>query len=178
LHERHGIKLSVETVRQAMLHAGLWRVRGGAGARTYAMRERRARRGELIQIDGSPHDWLEGRAARCCLLVFFDDATSDLMALRLFDTETTVGYMSLREEHICTHGLTAALYSDRNSIFRINRADNKDAGDAQTQFACALEQYGYRPGEHTRTCRVRAHEAHLLPQSPCFTHPTGTLPLC
>jgi transposase len=50
LEEVHGIKLSAETVRQAMLRAGLWKARRGAGARTHAMRERRARRGELIQI--------------------------------------------------------------------------------------------------------------------------------
>ena len=66
LDEVHQIKLSVETVRQAMLRAGLWTARRGAGARTHPMRERRARRGELIQIDGSPHDWFEGRAPRCC----------------------------------------------------------------------------------------------------------------
>lgn len=142
LRERHGIELSVETVRQAMLGAGLWRARRGAGARTHAMRERRARRGELIQIDGSPHDWFEGRAPRCCLLVFIDDATGELMALRFVDTETTLGYMSLLEEYVRTHGLPAALYSDRHSIFRVNKADDKDTGDAQTQFARALEQLG------------------------------------
>lgn len=142
LEERHAIKLSVETVRQAMLRAGLWQARRGAGARTYAMRERRARRGELIQIDGSPHDWFEGRAPRCCLLVFIDDATSELTALRFVDAETTLGYMSLLEEHIRAHGLPAALYSDRHSIFRINKADNKDVSNGQTQFARALEQLG------------------------------------
>ena len=142
LLERHEIKLSVETVRQAMLQAGLWQARRGAGARTYAMRERRARRGELIQIDGSPHDWFEGRAARCCLLVFIDDATSELTALRFVDTETTLGYMSLLEEHIRAHGLPAALYSDRHSIFRVNKGSNKDASDEQTQFARALAQLG------------------------------------
>ncbi|MFC5511511.1 helix-turn-helix domain-containing protein [Massilia jejuensis] len=78
LQELHEIKLSVETVRQAMLGAGLWKARRGAGIRTHAIRERGARRGELIQIDGSPHDWFEGRAPRCCLLVFIDDATSEV----------------------------------------------------------------------------------------------------
>jgi len=93
LEELHEIKLSVETVRQAVLRAGLRKARRGAGIRTHAIRERRARRGELIQIDGSPHDWFEGRAPRCCLLVFVDDATSELMALRFVDTEKTLGYM-------------------------------------------------------------------------------------
>ena len=142
LNERHGIELSVETVRQAMLRSGLWKARRGAGARTHAMRERRARRGELIQIDGSPHDWFEGRAARCCLLVFIDDATSELMALRFVDAETTLGYMSLLEEHVRTHGLPAAIYSDRHSIFQVNKGDNKDVSQEQTQFARALEQLG------------------------------------
>lgn len=142
LEELHEIKLSVETVRQAMLRAGLWKARRGARARTHAMRERRARRGELIQIDGSPHDWFEGRAPRCCLLVFIDDATGELMALRFVDVETTIGYMRLLEEHVLTHGLPAAIYSDRHSIFQVNRGDHKDVSHAQTQFARALEQLG------------------------------------
>jgi hypothetical protein len=74
--------------------------------------------------------------------VFIDDATGELMALRFVDTETTLGYMSLLEEYVRTHGLPAALYSDRHSIFRVNKADDKDTGDAQTQFARALEQLG------------------------------------
>lgn len=142
LREVHQIELSVETVRKAMLGAGLWTARRGAKARTHAMRERRARRGELIQIDGSPHDWFEGRAPRCCLLVFIDDATSELTGLRFVDSETTLNYMSLLEEHILNHGLPAALYSDRHSIFQVNKGDKKDASDAQTQFARALEQLG------------------------------------
>lgn len=142
LSEVHKLELSVETVRQAMLGAGLWTARRGAKARTHAMRERRARRGELIQIDGSPHDWFEGRAPRCCLLVFIDDATSELMALRFVDHETTLDYMGLLEEHILNHGLPAALYSDRHSIFQVNKGDKKNVSDAQTQFARALEQLG------------------------------------
>jgi transposase len=142
LRELHQITLSVETVRQAMLAAGLWKARRGAGARTHAMRERRARRGELIQIDGSPHDWFEGRAPKCCLLVFIDDATGELMALRFVDTETTLGYMAVLEEYVRQHGLPAALYSDRHSIFCVSKGDHKDAGDAQTQFGRALEELG------------------------------------
>ena len=53
------------------------------------MREGRPAYGELIQIDGSPHDWFEGRREKCVLLVFIDDATSKLMALRFVEAETT-----------------------------------------------------------------------------------------
>ncbi len=79
---------------------------------------------------------------RCCLLVFIDDATGELMALRFVDAETTLGYMALLEEHVLAHGLPAAIYSDRHSIFQVNRGDYKDVSHAQTQFARALEQLG------------------------------------
>ena len=140
LREQHAISLSVETVRQQMIAAGYWKPKRGQVARTHPMRDRRPRRGELIQIDGSPHDWFEGRAPACCLLVFIDDATSELMELQFVNTETTLGYMAALTRHILRHGLPAALYSDKHSIFRINAAE-VDA-DAQTQFARALTQLG------------------------------------
>jgi hypothetical protein len=140
LRERHGLALSVETVRKAMTAAGYWRARRGQVMRSHPMRQRRPRRGELIQVDGSPHDWFEGRAPLCCLLVFIDDATSELMELRFVDTETTLDYMMVLQQHIHHHGLPAALYSDRHSIFRINNPDARS--EAQTQFERALAQLG------------------------------------
>lgn len=62
-----------------MIAAGYWKPRRGATVHPHPLRERRAQRGELIQIDGSPHTWFEGRAKACCLLVFIDDATGELM---------------------------------------------------------------------------------------------------
>jgi hypothetical protein len=140
LAEKHEIRLSVETVRKSMIAAGYWKAKRGKGIRAHAMRDRRPRRGELIQIDGSPHDWFEGRAARCCLLVFIDDATSELMELQFVNTETTLGYMAALERHIHRHGIPVALYSDRHSIFRINAVDAPT--HAQTQFARALKKLG------------------------------------
>jgi hypothetical protein len=143
LQERHGLNLSVETLRKAMIAHGLWRPRRGAGARLHQMRERRPRRGELVQVDGSLHDWFEGRAPRCCLLVFIDDATGELMALRFVHAETTLGYMGLLASYIVEHGLPAALYSDRHSVFRVNTSDEKKSLEPErTQFARALEQLG------------------------------------
>ena len=83
LAERHGIHLCVESTRQIMMAAGYWQPRTGAKACVHPMRERRARLGELIQIDGSPHDWFEGRSEPCTLLVFIDDATGDRKSTRL-----------------------------------------------------------------------------------------------
>jgi len=104
------------------------------------MRERRSRLGELIQIDGSPHDWFEGRSEACTLLVFIDDATGNLMQLRFTPTETTLGYMHVLHDHIAAHGVPAALYSDKHSIFRIN-AKEADP-EAETQFSRAARELG------------------------------------
>jgi Helix-turn-helix domain len=140
LRELHGVTLSVETVRQQMIAHGYWKSRRTTTVRAHPMRERRLRRGELIQIDGSPHDWFEGRAPRCTLLVFIDDATGELTHLQFVDTETTLDYMAALQRHIELHGLPAALYSDRHSIFRVNHVEA--AAGAQTQFARALKELG------------------------------------
>ena len=95
LRERHGLALSVETVRKAMMAAGYWRARRGQEMRSHPLRERRARRGELIQVDGSPHDWFEGRSPVCCLLVFIDDATSRVMAAGFVPVERDTLYQPL-----------------------------------------------------------------------------------
>ena len=53
-----------------MMAEGLWRAKARHEPRVHQTRERRARVGELVQIDGSPHDWFEGRAAKCSLIGF------------------------------------------------------------------------------------------------------------
>ena len=140
LAELHDIHLSVETVRQIMIAASYWKPRKGAVICVHPMRERRARLGELVQIDGSPHDWFEGRADRCTLLVFIDDATGKLLQLRFAPTETTLGYMHTLHDHIVAHGLPVALYSDKHSIFRIN-AKGADP-ESETQFGRATRELG------------------------------------
>ena len=102
------------------------------------MRERRPRFGELIQIDGSAHAWFEERGPRCCLLVFIDDATSRLTQLRFVAQECTLGYMHALYGHIQQHGLPMTLYSDRHSIFRVNKGDARD--DAVSQLGRALKR--------------------------------------
>lgn len=140
LAELHEVRLSVETTRQLMIKAGYWRPRKGASICAHPMRERRARFGEMIQIDGSPHDWFEGRGEYCTLLVFIDDATGRLTQLRFAPTETTLGYMRVLHDHILAHGVPAALYSDKHSIFRIN-AKEADP-EAETQFSRAARELG------------------------------------
>jgi hypothetical protein len=77
-----------------MIAASFWKPHKGAKVCIHPIRERRARLGEMIQIDGSPHDWFEGRGEYCTLLVFIDDTTGQLMQLRFAPTETTLGYIA------------------------------------------------------------------------------------
>ena len=140
LVEVHGVKLSVESTRQLMIKAHYWRPKRGNDARAHPMRPRRARFGEMIQIDGSPHDWFEGRSDKCTLIVFIDDATGRLTQLRFMPSETTLGYMRVLHDHLMAHGVPTALYSDKHSIFRIN-AKGADP-TAETQFSRAARELG------------------------------------
>src|SRR3546814_20748141 len=117
-----------------MTRAGLWRPKRKRQTPIHPMRERRACRGELIQIDGSPHDWFEGRAPRCTLLVFIDDATSELMALRFVPAETTAAYMQTLRGDILQHGLPVCLYSHRHSLFRTTTAAHTTLRPAERRF--------------------------------------------
>jgi hypothetical protein len=82
LRERHGLPIGVETLRQWMMTEGIW-LRRRDRHKVHQPRHRRDCVGELIQIDGSEHYWFEDRAQPCTLLVFVDDATSQLMHLKL-----------------------------------------------------------------------------------------------
>ena len=73
--ELHDVKIGTETLRQAMIHANLWTPKIKRRRKIHPPRERRPQFGELVQINGSPHDWFEGRAPRCSLIVFIDDVT-------------------------------------------------------------------------------------------------------
>ena len=105
----------VETLRQLMIKAELWRPIRQRKPRVYQQRQRRERFGELIQADGSHHDWFEGRADKCCLLVLIDDATGKLVGLRFFDTETMQSYFLVVHDYIQQYGLPMAFYTDKHS---------------------------------------------------------------
>jgi hypothetical protein len=74
----HGFTRSVETLRQWMIGDDLWVAKRARRKRAFQLRERRACVGELVQIDGSPHAWLEERGPRCTLILFVDDASGRL----------------------------------------------------------------------------------------------------
>src|ERR1019366_1943890 len=136
-----GIKVSRETIRQLQISSGLWKPKSRRVRRVFRLRERRPRFGELIQIDGSPHDWFEGRGPRCTLIVFIDEATSRLMSLQFSPTETTNSYLEALRAHVLSHGRPLALYSDRHGIFRVN-AKEAVSGDGLTEFGRVVERLG------------------------------------
>jgi len=134
----HGFNMSRKTLRQWMIEAHIWKGQKRKNACIHQSRKRRPRFGELAQIDGSHHDWFEGRAPKCCLLVFIDDTTSKIIALRFSLTETTLGYMQLIKQHVNQFGRVLAYYSDKASIFRINRKQTKNGRLSDTQLHRAL----------------------------------------
>lgn len=141
LAEHEGITVSKETVRRIQMGLGLHVPRERRKKRVFQLRERRPRFGELIQIDGSVHDWLEGRGPKMTLIVFIDDATGRLTSMRFAPAETTRAYRQTLRAHILAYGVPLALYSDRHGIFRINAKD-VDSGDGLTEFGRVTGRLG------------------------------------
>lgn len=141
LSELHDLSLSRETVRKWMIEDGLWTTKA-ARRRIYQPRNRRDCLGELIQIDGSPHAWFEDRGPKCALLVFIDDATSQVMHLRFCPSESTFDYMAAFRVYVGDHGKPIAFYSDKHTIFRTPKAARKTHGDqdGMTQFGRMLDE--------------------------------------
>ena len=139
--ERHGLSINKETLRQWMIEADLWK---GKPRKKRVIHQQRARRpclGELVQIDGSPHDWFEGRSEKCCLLVFVDDATRRLMQLLFVETESTQSYFNATRAYLKQHGRPVAFYSDKHGVFRVNRSEAK-SGTGETQYGRAMKELG------------------------------------
>jgi transposase len=141
LVEKENLKISVESVRQLMIVEGIWKARKAKKAVIHQLRERRACVGELVQIDGSPHAWFEGRAEACVLLVFIDDASGKLQQLHFAVNESFFSYSEAAEGYFRQHGKPVAFYSDKHGIFRVN-LPSTGAGDALTQFGRAMQDLG------------------------------------
>lgn len=139
-----GMVVDHETLRR-------WRLaQGKPGMRRRRQRHRQWRErkpcfGAMVQLDGSHHDWFEGRAARCVLMVMVDDATGRVWA-QFFEEETTHASYDILEGWVRRWGLPQSLYVDRDSIYRcegIGSVAEQIAGkEPKTQFGRAMEQLG------------------------------------
>ena len=147
LVEREGFSLSRETLRRLLRNNGLGSPRKRRAPAHRQRRVRSARLGELVQLDGSPHDWLEGRGPQLTALGMQDDATGKILAAQFFPSETTFGYLCLLRQLLRRHGVPLAFYGDHSGVFVRNddhwTVDEQLAGKRQpTQFGRALEQLG------------------------------------
>src|SRR5450755_999453 len=147
LVERGGFSLSRETLRRLLRKQGLGPPKKRRAPAHRQRRVRSARLGELVQLDGSPHDWLEGRGPRLTALGMQDDATGKILAAQFFLSETAFGHLCLLRQLLRRHGVPLAFYGDRSGVFVRNddnwTVEEQLAGKRQpTQFGRALEQLG------------------------------------
>lgn len=140
LVEVHGLQLSRESVRRIMITEGVWKARRAKKPAVHQMRERRACFGELVQIDGSDHDWFEGRGPRCTLLAYIDDATGQLMEAWFAPAETFFAYCEATQHYLERYGKPVAFYSDKHGIFRVNQPRPLGTTSGLTQFGRAMQE--------------------------------------
>jgi hypothetical protein len=139
-----GLAVDHETLRRWRMAAGQHTVRGRK-QRHRQWRERKPSFGAMVQLDGSHHDWFEGRGPKCVLMVMVDDATNAVRA-QFFAEETTRASYDVLEGWVRQHGLPGSLYVDRDSIYRCEEvasiAEQLAGKGPQTQFGRAMEQLG------------------------------------
>jgi transposase len=139
---QEGLKVDHETLRRWLLAEGLRGVRRRRQAHRQ-WRERKPCFGAMVQLDGSDHEWFEGRRERAVLMVMVDDATGHVWA-QFFDQETTRASYDMFEGWVRRWGLPQSVYVDRDSIYRCEGlgsiADQLAGKEPQTQFGRAMEQ--------------------------------------
>jgi hypothetical protein len=142
LEECEKIRVSNEKLRQIMLAKGLWQ-RKRRRRKIYRWRERKEYFGEMVQMDGSHHDWLEGRGSKMVLMGYADDATGRFYG-RFYDHEGLFPAMDSLERYIQHYGSPVSLYLDKHSTYKTTRQPDLDellrGEEAQTQFERAAKE--------------------------------------
>ena len=129
-----------------MIEGELWTAGKRKIIHLHQIRERRDCLGELVQADGSPHDWFEGRFPKCTLLVFIDDATGKLLHLEFAQSESTAAYFKSVRRYLEKHGRPVTFYVDKHGVFRVNTTKGRSADTSDnnglTQFGRAMTELG------------------------------------
>ena len=133
LWDEHNIKVSRETLRAWLTEWGYHTPRKYKHRKLHPLRNSRDSIGELIQIDGSHHEWFGEGNGKFCLLVAIDDASSAILGLHFRETESTDAYFGLLRKYIKDNGVPQTLYCDRHSVFKNN------LHDGETQFQRAAK---------------------------------------
>jgi transposase len=121
LKEQEQIELSREKVRRILRAEGIVSPKKRRGIKHRSRRERRGSEGMMLQVDGSPHDWLQGRGPRLCLMGAIDDATSKVMGAFFVQAESSWGYFHRFCEIFKEHGVSQSIYTDSHSVFWTDR---------------------------------------------------------
>ena len=144
LVREEGLRVSVTTLRRWLIAAQLWKPKPLRSPHRQ-WRERKANFGELVQIDGSRHAWLEGRGPQLTLMVMIDDATNWTYA-RFFESESLESVLRVFQGYVESYGLPRSLYSDRHGIYVTTRDATVDEALANTapptQSARAMQTLG------------------------------------
>ncbi|MGH2467344.1 MAG: ISNCY family transposase [Candidatus Limnocylindrales bacterium] len=141
LAEDEAIGLGRSSLQRLLRGAGLASPRKRRPPRYRSRRERMAQAGLLVQVDGSRHDWLEGRGPWLTLVGGIDDATGIVVGAVFREAEDGVGYLTIVRDMARQHGLPAALYRDGSSVFAPTRPRTR-ADDEATQVGRALTELG------------------------------------
>lgn len=144
-----GKKVNKETLRQWMIEEHIWIPRKyKETVQGHSWRKRKDCFGEMILLDGSIHNWLEGRGPKMTLMAYIDDA-SNIVFGEFHLAETTESAMRSFKNYIKKYGIPLSLYFDRHSIYKTTRQPNLDESlkgkKAKTQFEKVLEILNVEP---------------------------------
>jgi transposase len=145
LAEREGIFLARATVSAILRAAGVASPRRRRPPQHRCRRQRMPQEGMLLQLDGSPHPWLEERGPKLTLLLAVDDATGTAPYALFQEQEDTQGYFRLLQGVIQRRGVPLAVYTDRHTVFRQARPAEAVGAGEPTQFGRALRELGITP---------------------------------
>jgi hypothetical protein len=144
LLERDGISISDETLRLWLIEAGLWKKRR-KGRQHRQWRPRKERYGEMLQVDGSHHDWFEGRGPESVFMGYIDDAMGKVYG-RFYEYEGTLPAMDSFRRYIRKYGVPVSLYRDKHTTYKgMGKATIEDellGTEPVSEFGRALKELG------------------------------------
>lgn len=147
LLEREKIKVNEETLRLWLIEEGLWKKRRGQKEKRRSWRARKDHFGAMVQMDGSHHDWLEGRGPKLVLMGYIDDATGRVYG-KFYDYEGTQPAFDSLKGYVKKNGIPRSVYLDKHSTYKVNKKQQRYKEwpfrdkEGLTQFARGCQQLG------------------------------------
>lgn len=164
LFENEGIQISDETIRKWLIEAGEWK-KQRKGNQHRQWRPRKEHSGQMVQMDGSHHDWFEGRRPKCVLMAYIDDATGSVYG-RFYEYEGTIPAMDSFKRYIKKYGIPMSIYFDRHTTYKSPSVpsieDEINGTEPLSEFGRALKEldvqliYAYSPQAKGRVERLFA----------------------